>query len=81
MVQGVGFRYFVRRAAAALNVCGYTKNLPDGDVEVVAEGGREKLELLLDSLRQGPPMSRVAAVETEWTETERPRFSEFIIRH
>jgi len=41
MVQGVGFRYTTERVARRFPVTGYVKNLPDGDVEVVAEGDRE----------------------------------------
>ena len=37
-VQGVGFRYFVERAAAELKLTGYTRNLDDGRVEVYAAG-------------------------------------------
>ncbi len=39
-VQGVGFRYTTRRISRAHRVSGYVRNLPDGRVEVVAEGDR-----------------------------------------
>jgi acylphosphatase len=42
-VQGVGFRFFARREALMLGLRGYTRNLPDGSVEVVAEGQRQQL--------------------------------------
>jgi acylphosphatase len=42
-VQGVGFREFCCRIASALSLCGYAKNLPDGTVEIVAEGEEKKL--------------------------------------
>ena len=42
-VQGVGYRYFVLRAAGTLGVTGFARNQPDGSVEVVAEGGAEAL--------------------------------------
>ncbi len=80
-VQGVGYRYFVQRRAAALGVSGWTRNLPDGNVEVEAEGAEEKLLSLLESLRQGPSMSDVAGVDTEWSETEKPHYSGFTIRY
>jgi acylphosphatase len=38
MVQGVGFRYQTERVARAFDVTGYVRNMPDGQVEVVAEG-------------------------------------------
>ncbi|MEO8138051.1 MAG: acylphosphatase [Gemmatimonadota bacterium] len=62
-VQGVGFRYFVLRHATALGLVGWTRNLPDGRVEVVAEGEAPALETLEGQLRVGPPHSQVDAVE------------------
>ncbi len=69
-VQGVGYRYFARETAAMLGLSGFARNLPGGDVEVEAEGERESLERLLETLRQGPPASRVSGVEAEWSEPE-----------
>ncbi len=62
-VQGVGFRYFVKRNALRLGLNGYAKNLPDGSVEVVAEGSEESLLKLLEYLRQGNSYSRVERVD------------------
>ena len=81
IVQGVGYRYFAQRSAMALALGGYAKNLPDGDVEVVAEGSREKLESFMDDLKRGPSMSAVESVQTRWFEVEQPRFTGFSIRH
>lgn len=61
-VQGVGFRYFVYSVAEKLKVNGYAKNLYDGSVEVLAEGEKERLMQLYDSLKQGPSRSRVESV-------------------
>jgi acylphosphatase len=66
LVQGVGFRYFVLEAAHRLGVAGWVRNLPDRQVEVVAEGDRARLEGLLAELQQGPPGSRVREVDSEW---------------
>ncbi len=69
-VQGVGFRDYVLTRGRFLGLSGYVRNLPDGrSVEVVAEGGRSDLEQLLHYLREGPRMSRVDAIETEWGES------------
>jgi len=65
-VQGVFFRAFVERQAAVLGLAGYVRNLPDGGVEVVAEGERLNLEKLLEYLRVGPPRARVERVDTHW---------------
>lgn len=66
-VQGVGFRYFVLDAAAALGLDGWVANLPDGTVTCVAEGPRESLVALERALRSGPAGSRVDAVRIAWT--------------
>ena len=63
-VQGVGFRAFVLRHAHALGVEGYTRNLADGSVEVVAVGGATALAALAERLHQGPLAARVETVET-----------------
>jgi acylphosphatase len=54
-VQGVGFRWFVRRVAAQLNVDGWVANESDGSVRVVAEGNASQVEELASALRDGPP--------------------------
>jgi acylphosphatase len=67
-VQGVFFRGFVSRRARALGLTGYVRNLPQGGVEVRAEGESEKLEELVEHLRVGPPGARVERVEVNWSE-------------
>ena len=61
-VQGVGFRYFTRRAAQRLDLVGWVKNLPSGEVEVRVAGAPVTLEVFRQRLRQGPPGSRVDAL-------------------
>lgn len=65
-VQGVGFREFIRRNALDLGLSGTAENLDDGRVEVVAEGDREELELLLVRLQAGPVHAEVEDVEVIW---------------
>jgi acylphosphatase len=62
-VQGVGYRYFVERVAGDLDLAGYTRNLPDGRVEVYAAGQPEKLSELAGQLRTGPRFADVRGVE------------------
>ncbi len=50
-VQGVGFRYTARRVAERYAVTGYVRNLPDGRVEMVAEGHRAEVDRFVDDLR------------------------------
>lgn len=59
MVQGVGYRFFCRREAAALGLNGFVKNLFNGDVEVLAEGEEELLGHFINVLRKGPHFSQV----------------------
>jgi acylphosphatase len=61
-VQGVGFRWFVQREAAALALKGWVRNTEDGHVEVLAAGETEVLSELKQALRRGPRGSRVDAV-------------------
>jgi acylphosphatase len=61
-VQGVGFRWFVQREAAALQLHGWVRNTEDGHVEVVASGDPGVLDALRQVLRRGPRGSRVDAV-------------------
>ncbi|MDR2758292.1 MAG: acylphosphatase [Spirochaetaceae bacterium] len=61
-VQGVGFRYSACHEARRLGLTGWVKNTQDGDVEVFAEGPKEKIDALLQWLRRGPPGARVDSV-------------------
>ena len=65
-VQGVGFRYYVQENASNLGLKGWVRNRWDGTVEVMAEGERQALEMLLALLRRGPRASTVSGVNFEW---------------
>lgn len=69
-VQGVGYRWFVRREAERRGVRGWVANLPDGGVEVVAEADERVLDAFVERLRDGPPGASVRDVEVR---TEPPR--------
>ena len=79
-VQGVGFRWFVRRAAQELGLAGRVRNLPNGQVEVEAAGDPERLEAFRGRLRQGPPGARVAGM-TEQELSPVPAWEGFVIDH
>lgn len=68
MVQGVFFRANTRAMGERLGLAGCAVNRPDGTVEAVAEGPREKLEQFVAWCRRGPDMARVARVEVTWGE-------------
>ncbi len=63
MVQGVGFRYSTVSRARRSALAGYARNMPDGSVEVLAEGRGQDLAALLAWLHHGPSMARVAEVK------------------
>lgn len=68
LVQGVGFRWFVHKHAAGLGLVGQVKNLPDGSVEIIAEGDRSLVEELIKVLKIGPRSAHVADLVIEWRE-------------
>jgi acylphosphatase len=49
-VQGVGFRYTAQHLATVFKVAGYVRNLPSGDVELVAEGTAEEVNAFLAAI-------------------------------
>ena len=61
-VQGVGFRWFAKDAAAREGVCGFVRNLPDGRVEAFVEGDAEAVTRVEMALRRGPGGARVETV-------------------
>ena len=62
VVQGVGFRWFVRERARRLGLSGWVRNLPDGSVEVLASGDDGQLALLRSELNRGPQGAVVSEV-------------------
>jgi len=79
IVQGVGFRYFTRESAARLELTGWVRNIPDGSVELIAEGPRDRLESLLEALNDGPHGSAVRGVASDWLEAT-GEFEDFGVR-
>ncbi|HVR60865.1 MAG TPA: acylphosphatase, partial [Polyangia bacterium] len=78
-VQGVGYRATTAQQARRLALAGWVRNLPDGSVEVMAEGGDLAVLGFLEYLRRGPGGARVTNVETDWAEATGD-FSGFEIR-
>ncbi len=62
-VQGVCYRAYTQRKARELGVSGWVRNLPDGRVEMEAQGDRRDLAELVRWCRSGPPAARVEKVE------------------
>jgi acylphosphatase len=63
LVQGVGFRMFVMREASARGLSGWTRNLPDGTVEIEAQGNAGLVDELVRQLKIGPSRSRVTSIK------------------
>ncbi len=77
-VQGVFFRASTLEQAQSLNLAGWVKNLPDGSVEILAEGTRYALDDLVRWCRQGPPEAEVDDVIVRWSRHE-DEFRTFMI--
>ncbi|MEW6086333.1 MAG: acylphosphatase [Chloroflexota bacterium] len=78
-VQGVGFRAHVEYHARQIGVAGWVRNVGYDTVEAIAEGEREKVERFIETMKQGPNMSRVDESTVEW-ENPAGEFQEFGVR-
>lgn len=78
-VQGVSYRASTAREAQRLGLAGWVKNLPDGSVELEAEGDTTRVTELLAWCAHGPPAARVDRVDAD----DRPPTGElgFVVRH
>lgn len=71
IVQGVGFRPFIHRLAAKLDLSGSVKNRGDAGVKVLLEGPQESIQKFLDMIPQEkPPLSRIYSLDVEYSEPE-----------
>ena len=61
-MQGVGYRAWVRRTAAALGVSGWVRNSPSGDVEAVFSGPEASVAAMIEACGEGPSFAQVADV-------------------
>ena len=78
-VQGVFFRASTKDKATELGLSGFVRNMPDGTVEIVAEGSQEQLTKLVDWCHIGPERSIVNEVHSDW-QTYIAEFEAFNIR-
>ena len=69
-VQGVGYRYFAVHAAQRLGLAGTVRNLPGGEVEVIAEGEEALMREFIGELHQGPSTAQVGEIQEAWSEPE-----------
>ena len=78
IVQGVGFRYFVRNNARRLGLTGWVQNIEDGGVEAVFQGDKESIEKIIGLCRKGPFLAEVKHIGFEWEEGKE-KFKEFLV--
>ena len=69
-VQGVGFRYTAKTVANGFEVTGFVRNLPDGRVELVAEGDRGELEAFQDAIRGAGLAGFIQDASVIWAEAK-----------
>ncbi len=69
-VQGVGFRYTAKTVAAGFEITGTVKNLPDGRVELVAEGGRDELEVFRGALHDAGLAGFIRDEQVIWADAK-----------
>ena len=79
-VQGVCYRAFVLHRANELNIKGYTKNLMNGNVKVIATGEDNAMDVFINMLKEGPPMARVENIQTSEVIIGK-KFSSFCIKY
>ena len=79
-VQGVGYRNWTYSQAKFLKLTGWVRNVPEGDVEIEAEGAEGSLQSLLTFLKTGPALAKVTAVEAQWTASSKSQYHDFQIR-
>lgn len=69
-VQGIGFRKFIKINADKLRLKGWVRNLPDGRVEAMFQGLKEKIEESISLCKKGPFLAEVESVDVNWEEVK-----------
>lgn len=68
LVQGVGFRWYVKRVADDYRVKGFVRNMDDGSVETLAEGDSSAVHGFVDEVKVGPSSAHITGINIEWLE-------------
>ena len=69
-VQGVGFRYTVKALTPGFEVTGTIRNLPDGRVELLAEGTKDELRAFQQAIRDSGLGSLIRSEDVSWGEAK-----------
>lgn len=78
-IQGVGYRQFVKGIARQIGLAGWVRNLPDGRVEALFSGSRDKIEKAIEKCWKGPFLSEVKSIDVEWIEEKNFEGFEIIV--
>lgn len=79
-VQNVAYRAYVQDSAVELEVFGWIQNMPDGSVEVLAQGTPDTLKEFVEYLHEGSLMAKVEAVAVDWRSIKQP-YDDFSVTH
>lgn len=80
LVQGVSFRYYTILEAKRLEITGWVRNLPDGSVEITAEGEEYQLKEFITWTNHGPRYAEVTHCIEQWF-SYKGEFTEFTLMH
>jgi len=69
-VQGVGFRYTVKSVASGFELTGAVRNLPDGRVELFAEGAGDELQAFVQAIRESGMEHFIQKEDVSWGEAK-----------
>jgi acylphosphatase len=69
-VQGVGFRYTAKTVAAGFEITGFIRNLPDGRVELIAEGAHAELQAFRAAIREEGLAGFIRDESVNWLEAQ-----------
>lgn len=78
LVQGVGFRAFIKKNSESLGLTGWVRNTANGKVEAVLQGSPAKIEEMIALCRKGPFLAEVKNIEIKKI-NEANTFSDFIV--
>lgn len=78
-VQGVGFRAVVKRHALLYDIKGYVRNLPDGRVEICAQGHGDQINQFIHTMQSKHGSGTISAIETKYKPMQES-FSSFEVR-
>ncbi len=71
LVQGVSYRAYIQDSATELEITGWIKNMPDGSVEILAQGLPDVLKEFVEYVHEGSLKAKVESVSIDWQTAKR----------